>query len=92
MAELFGEAFKCQVGVKKSAARLMREEVSLYKTVDCIELDVDPLVWWKSNEHNYPHVTLLCLLPLFRARRYFLQLETLSLPVDLPIPQTMWTS
>lgn len=44
MAELFGELFKSQVGVKKSAAQLMREEVSLYRTVDCTELDVDPLV------------------------------------------------
>lgn len=37
----------------------MREEVSLYKTVGCIELDVDTPVWWKSNEHNYPHVAKL---------------------------------
>lgn len=49
MVEVFGERFKTQVG-NKPTLQLVKEEVTLYKAVDCISLDSNPLEWWRTNE------------------------------------------
>ena len=56
MAELFGDLFKTQVGNDKSTLQLVKEEVNDYKTADCIELESNPLEWWRTNELKYPHI------------------------------------
>ncbi|XDV29349.1 hypothetical protein PO909_032486, partial [Leuciscus waleckii] len=48
MAELFGELFKTQVG-NKPTLQLVKEEVTLYKAVDCISMDFNP----------HPHIAKL---------------------------------
>lgn len=37
----------------------MAEEMPFFRAVDCIPLDADPLKWWKTHEHLYPHVGML---------------------------------
>ena len=34
-----------------------------YRLTGCIPVDENPLAWWRSNEHKYPHIAKL-------ARRY----------------------
>lgn len=63
MAELFGELFTTQEQGTKSKVKVIEEEVTSYREVDCIPLDADPLTWWKTKELIYPHVAML-------ARRY----------------------
>ncbi|KAJ8399486.1 hypothetical protein AAFF_G00411980 [Aldrovandia affinis] len=43
MAELFGELFMTQEPGSKSVAKIAEEEVILFKAVDSIPLDADPL-------------------------------------------------
>ena len=57
MAELFGDLFKLQK--KPAVQQLGRDEVTSYKVVDCISLDSNPLLWWKTIEPKYPHVAKL---------------------------------
>lgn len=61
MAEVFGELFTTQEEGTKS--KVIEEEVTSYREVNCIPLDADPLTWWKTKELIYPHVAML-------ARRY----------------------
>lgn len=63
MAELFGELFTTQEQGTKSKVKVIEDEVTSYRGVDCIPLDADPLTWWKTKELIYPHVAML-------ARRY----------------------
>lgn len=63
MAELFGELFTTEERTTKPLSYIIQEEVSTYKVTGCIPVDADPLAWWKSNEHKYPHIAKL-------ARRY----------------------
>lgn len=58
MTLLFGEIFKTQVA-KKPALQLVKEEVALYKAVDSVSLDSNPLVWWRTNESTYPRIAKL---------------------------------
>ena len=77
MAELFGDLFKLQdqeVRKRPAVQQLVREEVALYKAVDCISLDSNPLLWWKTNEPKYPHVAEL-------AKRY-LAVPATSVPSE----------
>uniref|UniRef100_A0A4W5K7U4 HAT C-terminal dimerisation domain-containing protein n=1 Tax=Hucho hucho TaxID=62062 RepID=A0A4W5K7U4_9TELE len=59
MAELFGELFTTQEQGTKSKVKVIEEEVTSYREVDCIPLDADPLTWWKTKELIYPHVAIL---------------------------------
>ncbi|XP_031650430.1 probable Bax inhibitor 1 isoform X1 [Oncorhynchus kisutch] len=59
MAELFGELFMTQEQGTKSKLKVIEEEVTSYREVDCIPLDADPLTWWKTKELIYPHVAML---------------------------------
>ena len=74
MAELFGDLFKTQVGNNKPTLQLVKEEVSSYMTVDCIELESNPLAWWRTNEPTYPHIAKL-------AKRY-LAVPATSVPSE----------
>ncbi|KAK0131543.1 Zinc finger BED domain-containing protein 1 [Merluccius polli] len=47
----------------KSVTKMAEEEVNSFRAVDCTPLDADPLRWWKTHEHLYPHMAML-------ARRY----------------------
>ncbi len=47
----------------KSVAKMAEEEMQFFWAMDCIPLDADPLKWWKTHEHLYPHFAML-------ARRY----------------------
>ena len=58
MAELFGELFKTEE-IKKPTLPLVKEEVTSYTAEDCTSLDSDPLAWWRTNDHKYPHVAKL---------------------------------
>lgn len=58
MSQLFGEIFKTQLG-KKPTLQLVKEEVATCKAVDCISLDSNPLVWWRTNESMYPRIAKL---------------------------------
>ena len=62
MSELFGDLFKPQdkeVRKGPTVQQLVMEEVTSYKAVDCISLDSNPLLWWKTIEPKYPHVAKL---------------------------------
>ncbi|XP_039516037.1 zinc finger BED domain-containing protein 4-like [Pimephales promelas] len=73
MAELFGELFKTQVG-NKPTLQLVKEEVTLYKSVDCISLDSNPLEWWRTNEPTYPHIAKLA--------KHYLAVPATSVPSE----------
>lgn len=73
MAELFGELFKTQVG-DKPTLQLVKEEVTSYKAVNCIPLDSDPLLWWKTNEPIYPLTAKLA--------RHYLAIPATSVPSE----------
>ncbi len=47
----------------KSVAKMAEEEMQFFWAMDCIPLDADPLKWWQTHEHLYPHFAML-------ARRY----------------------
>ena len=63
MAELFGELFTSEKGTTKTLSQITEEEVMAYRLTGCIPVDENPLAWWRSNEHKYPHIAKL-------ARRY----------------------
>ncbi|CAM4578681.1 unnamed protein product [Leuciscus chuanchicus] len=73
MAELFGELFKTQVG-NKPTLQLVKEEVTLYKAVDCISMDFNPLEWWRTNEPTYPHIAKLA--------KHYLAVPATSVPSE----------
>ena len=74
MTEHFGELFTTQEQGTKSKVKVIEEEVTSYREVDCSPLDADPLTWWKTKELIYPHVTML-------ARRY-LAVPGTSAPIE----------
>lgn len=74
MAELFGEFFTTEETTTKPLSSIVREEVTSYKATGCIPVDADPLAWWKSNEHKYPHIAKL-------AQRY-LPVQDTSVPSE----------
>ncbi len=48
--------FECDSSMIDSASEMLRE-VSRYRLeAQNVSLKVDPLVWWKDNEQNFPHV------------------------------------
>ncbi len=59
MAELFGEFFTSEKGTTKSLSQIIEEEVMSYRLTGCIPVDENPLAWWRSNEHKYPHIAKL---------------------------------
>ena len=73
MAELFGTLFKTQLG-DKLTLQLVKEEVTSYKAVNCIPLDSDPLLWWKTNEPFFPFTSKLA--------RHYLAIPATSVPSE----------
>ncbi|KAK0145655.1 Zinc finger BED domain-containing protein 1 [Merluccius polli] len=60
MEELFGETFAGKGGTgKKLFADAIEEEVAYYQAASGIQVDGDPLNWWKINECRYPHVAMM---------------------------------
>lgn len=51
--------FKTEERRTKPLSDIIHEEVTSYKATGCISVDEDPLAWWKSNEHKYPHIAKL---------------------------------
>ncbi|KAJ8409522.1 hypothetical protein AAFF_G00229230 [Aldrovandia affinis] len=41
----------------KSVAKIAEEEVISFRAVDSIPSDADPLEWWKTHGHIYPHIS-----------------------------------
>ena len=72
MAELFGEFFTIEETTTKLLASIVQEEVTSYKATGCIPVDADPLAWWKSNKHKYPHIA--------RLARHYLTVQGTSVP------------
>jgi len=83
MAELFSELFKTQVG-NKPTLQLVKEEVTLYKSVDCISLDSNPLEWWRTNEPTYPHIAKLAkqYLAVPATAKQYLAVPATSVPSE----------
>ncbi|XP_057684886.1 E3 SUMO-protein ligase ZBED1 [Corythoichthys intestinalis] len=73
MTELFGTLFKTQVG-DKPTLQLVKVEVTSYKAVNCIALDSDPLLWWKTNETIFPLTAKLA--------RHYLAIPATSVPSE----------
>ncbi|XP_049320146.1 E3 SUMO-protein ligase ZBED1-like [Astyanax mexicanus] len=59
MATVFADFFTTEARSTKPLPETIREEVTSYKKTSCISVDEDPLVWWKTNAHKYPHVAKL---------------------------------
>lgn len=61
MTELFGGMFMTHhhEPSPKSVAKMAEEEMKLFTAVASIPLDADPLKWWKTHEHLYPHFAML---------------------------------
>jgi hypothetical protein len=57
MAEHFGELFTTQEQRTNSKVKVIEEEVTSYREVDCIPLDADPLTWWKTKGLTCCHVS-----------------------------------
>ncbi|GAA6110366.1 E3 SUMO-protein ligase ZBED1-like [Tachysurus ichikawai] len=55
MAVVFADFFKTEERRTKPLSDIIHEEVTSYKATGCISVDEDPLAWWKSNDHKYPH-------------------------------------
>lgn len=68
MAKLFGERSTTERGTNKSLSQITEEEVMSYRLKCCIPVDENPLSWWESNKHKYPHCKL--------AQRYLAVLGT----------------
>ncbi len=43
----------------KFVVKMAEKEVNLFRAVDCISLDADPLKWWKTHEHLDSHIAML---------------------------------
>ena len=80
VAELFGELFTTQEEGTKS--KVIEEEVTSYREVDCIPLDADPLIWWKTKELLYPHVAMLA--------RCYLAVHGTSVPSERVFSTATW--
>ncbi|KAK3556990.1 hypothetical protein QTP70_022329 [Hemibagrus guttatus] len=59
--ELFGKLFPVNPSTpaNKSPSQMVKEEVECYKQVPTLPMDSNPLVWWKDNESQFPHVAKL---------------------------------
>lgn len=64
----FWRALYNREGTNKSLSQITEEEVMSYRLKCCIPVDENPLSWWESNEHKYPHCKL--------AQRYLAVLGT----------------
>jgi len=56
---VFADFYKTEEKRTKPLSDIIHEEVTSYKATGCISVDEDPLAWWKSNEHKYPHIAKL---------------------------------
>ncbi|XP_060602039.1 E3 SUMO-protein ligase ZBED1-like [Ruditapes philippinarum] len=52
--EIFGDVYICAVEPPKTPLLLAQAEVQQYKECPPVPLDVNPLQWWKDNEHKFP--------------------------------------
>lgn len=59
MTMVFADFFKTEERRTKPLSDIIHEEVTSYKATGCISVEEDPLAWWKSNEHKYPHIAKL---------------------------------
>lgn len=53
IAELFGDVFKKHEQVVRPLAKIIEDEVASYRSVDSIDVDADPFMWWKTNESKF---------------------------------------
>ena len=74
MEALFGETFAGKVDTgKKPFLDAIEEEVAYYREASGIQVDCDPLNWWKINECKYRHVAII--------ERCYLAVPGTSVPV-----------
>ncbi len=62
MAELFGDNFPIEhasSSSSKSLSEVVDEEVQHYRAVQSLSVDSNPLVWWKDNQNQFPHLAKL---------------------------------
>ncbi len=63
MAELFGDIFPIEQASSssssKSLSEVVDEEVQHYRAVQSLSVDSNPLVWWKDNQNQFPHLAKL---------------------------------
>ncbi len=62
MAELFGDIFpieQASSSSSKSLSEVVDEEVQHYRAVQSLSVDSNPLVWWKDNQNQFPHLAKL---------------------------------
>ncbi|XP_051814750.1 E3 SUMO-protein ligase ZBED1-like [Acanthochromis polyacanthus] len=62
LSELFGDFFshgQAVAGASKPWPQVVEEEVQQYRLAPVIELEENPLKWWKENKLSYPHLSKL---------------------------------
>ena len=60
MAELFGDLFPTEHGTSSQPfSQVVEEEVQHYRSVQSLSVESNPLVWWKDNEEQFPHLAKL---------------------------------
>ena len=59
-AELFGDLFPTEHGTSSQPfSQVVEEEVQHYRSVQSLSVESNPLVWWKDNEEQFPHLAKL---------------------------------
>lgn len=63
--ELFGVLFPmAQASSSKPLSQVVDEMVQHYRAVQSLSVDANPLVWWKDNQNQFPHLAKLAKLYL----------------------------
>ncbi|KAJ8311884.1 hypothetical protein KUTeg_010561 [Tegillarca granosa] len=71
--DLFGDVFVTKIVPEKSVLQCVETEINNYKAESNIQLNSDPLAWWKLNEVKYPL--------LGRAARSYLAVQSTSVAI-----------
>lgn len=66
MAELFGDFFSMEQAASSSKPlpAVVDEEVRHYRAVQSLSLESNPLMWWKDNQNQFPHLAKLAKMYL----------------------------
>ncbi|XP_051998856.1 E3 SUMO-protein ligase ZBED1-like [Xyrauchen texanus] len=76
ITELFGKLFPVETSTpaSKSLSQMVKEEVQRYKEVPTLQVESNPLAWWKDKESQFPH--------LARLAKSFLGVPATSVPSE----------
>lgn len=66
LSDLLGDVFVTKVETAVSPLQQAADEVQKYRGMPAANLSVDPLLWWKDNQHTFPMIApvakkLLCI-------------------------------